>query len=149
MNGETQRHCVIVDVHLVLMDNGRVLLGRRQNTGFADGAYHLPAGHLEPGESVVEALIREAREETGIVIAHEAVQFAHVMHAASGAGRVAFFFTVDQWHGEPRNLEPHKCGELAWFQWNHLPDPIVPYARVALDHISRGAPMSVFGFKPG
>jgi 8-oxo-dGTP pyrophosphatase MutT (NUDIX family) len=96
------RHKVTGDVHLVLVDHdGRVLLGRRHNTGFADGCYHLPAGHLEAGESLIEALIREAREETGIIISPGAIDFAHVMHNASGGGRVAFFFTVRRWSGVP------------------------------------------------
>jgi 8-oxo-dGTP diphosphatase len=89
------RYKVTGDAHLVPLDeHGQVLLGRRQNTGFADGCYHLPAGRLEAGESVIDALIREAREETGIVIWPDAIDFVHVMHNSSGGGRVAFFFTV-------------------------------------------------------
>ncbi|HEY6314153.1 MAG TPA: NUDIX domain-containing protein [Streptosporangiaceae bacterium] len=53
---DSGRYKVTGDVHLVLLDDdGRVLLGRRKNTGFADGCYHLPAGHLEAGESVIDA----------------------------------------------------------------------------------------------
>jgi 8-oxo-dGTP pyrophosphatase MutT (NUDIX family) len=59
---------VIVDVNLLVINNNRLLLGRRCNTGFADGLYSLPAGHLELGESVLSAAVREAREELGITI---------------------------------------------------------------------------------
>jgi hypothetical protein len=64
---DTRRHKLTGDVHLLMLDgDGQVLFGRRQNTGFEDGAWHLPSGHLEAGESVVAALVREAKEEIGI-----------------------------------------------------------------------------------
>ena len=63
---DTRRHKLTGDVHLLLLNSdGEVLFGRRQNTGFEDGAWHVPSGHLEAGESVVQALIREAKEEIG------------------------------------------------------------------------------------
>ncbi|WP_433762259.1 NUDIX domain-containing protein [Nocardia sp. CA-135398] len=70
-----QRHKVTGDVHLLLRRRAEVLFGQRQNTGFEDGAWHLPSGHLEADESVVDALIREAREEIGVTIAPEDVHF--------------------------------------------------------------------------
>lgn len=68
-----------------------MLFGQRQNTGFEDGAWHLPSGHLEADESVIDALIREAEEEIGITIKSEDVQFAHIMRNSSSGGRMAFF----------------------------------------------------------
>jgi 8-oxo-dGTP diphosphatase len=143
----SRRHKVTGDVHLVLLDDdGHVLLLRRKNTGFADGLYHLPAGHLEPGESVIDALIRETCEETGISISPDAIEFAHVMHSSSGGGRVAFFFTVRQWDGVPENREPHKCSELRWVPLHALPGNLVDYCRSALGDISDGKPFSLYGW---
>ena len=65
---------------LLLNGDGEVIFGKRQNTGSEDDAWHLPSGHLEAGESVVRALIREAKEEIGVVLAEEGVEFVHVMH---------------------------------------------------------------------
>jgi 8-oxo-dGTP diphosphatase len=145
---ESGRYKVTGDVHLVLLDDdGQVLLGRRKNTGFADGCYHLPAGHLEAGESVIDALVREAREETGIVISSDAIDFAHVMHNSSGGGRVAFFFTVRRWDGIPQNREPHKCSELRWAPLNALPGNLVDYCRSALAAIADGKPFSLSGWQ--
>jgi 8-oxo-dGTP pyrophosphatase MutT (NUDIX family) len=144
---DNRRHQLTGDVHLLLVDtDGRVLFGRRQNTGFEDSAYHLPAGHLEAGESVVQALIREAKEEVGVTIAPESVKFAHIMHSSSSGGRAAFFFTVRQWEGAPENREPEKCSELAWFSLDALPDHLIDYCRVALHHIATGEPFSVYGW---
>jgi 8-oxo-dGTP diphosphatase len=141
------RHAVTGDVHLLLLDaDDQLLFGRRHNTGFEDGAYHLPSGHLEAGESVIQAVIREAKEETGIIIAPEHVEFAHVMHNSSGAGRVAFFFVVRTWEGTPENRESDKCSELRWFPPARLPDRLIGYCRQALGHIAAGQPFSVYGW---
>ncbi|MET7770282.1 NUDIX domain-containing protein [Nocardia sp. NPDC005366] len=141
-----RRHKVTGDVHLVLRRGDQVLYGQRQNTGFEDGAWHLPSGHLEAGESVVAALIREAEEEIGVVIEPEDVRFSHVMHNSSSGGRVAFFFTVTDWQGEPTNREPEKCGALDWFAVDALPDNMIEYCRVAMEHIGEESSFSIFGW---
>jgi 8-oxo-dGTP pyrophosphatase MutT (NUDIX family) len=144
---DARRHKVTGDVHLLLLDTeGHVLFGRRRNTGFEDGAWHVPAGHLEAGESVVQALIREAKEEVGVTIAPEDVGFAHIMHSSSNGGRAAFFFAVRRWDGTPENREPGKCSELAWFSLDALPDRLISYCRAALDHLAAGEPFSVYGW---
>jgi 8-oxo-dGTP diphosphatase len=144
---DTRRHKLTGDVHLLLINRaGEVLFGQRQNTGYEDGAWHLPSGHLEAGESVVTALIREAKEEVGVVIDEHEVEFTHVMHNASSGGRVAFFFTVHRWTGVPENREPDKCSGLRWFPLGDLPDQLIAYCRTALEHISIDHCFSTFGW---
>jgi 8-oxo-dGTP diphosphatase len=144
---DTRRHKLTGDVHLLLLNpDGLVLFGRRQDTGFEDGDWHVPAGHLEAGESVVQALIREAKEEVDVIISPGDVEFAHIMHSSSSGGRAAFFFTVRQWDGAPENREPEKCSELAWFPLDALPDHLISYCRAALDHIAAGESFSVYGW---
>ena len=139
------RHKVIGDVHLLLADDqGRVLFGRRANTGYEDGAYHLPSGHLEAGESLIAALVREAKEEIGVTIDPAHVEFVHVMHNSSSGGRVAFFFRVQQWEGEPTNMELDKCDDLAYFALDELPNRMIPYCREALEHITSRESFSIY-----
>ncbi|MGY2114863.1 NUDIX hydrolase [Nocardia gipuzkoensis] len=143
----TERHRLIGDVHLMLVDDqGRYLFGRRANTGYEDGAWHLPSGHLESDESVVDALVREAAEEIGVVIAPEDVQFTHVMHNSSSGGRAAFFFLVRTWAGTLTNQEPDKCDALEWFAPAELPDRMIAYCRAALISIAAGQQFSVYGW---
>ncbi|WP_433662474.1 NUDIX hydrolase [Nocardia sp. CA-128927] len=141
-----ERHKVTGDVHLLLRRGDEILFGRRQNTGYEDGAWHLPSGHLEADESVVAALIREADEEVGVQIAPVDVQFGHLMHNSSSGGRMALFFLVDKWDGAPENREPDKCSALEWFPIDALPDHMIGYCRTALDHIAANTQFSVFGW---
>lgn len=144
---DTRRHKLTGDVHLLLVNQaGEVLFGQRQNTGYEDGAWHLPSGHLEAGESVVAALIREAEEEVGVIIDEHEAEFCHVMHNSSSGGRVAFFFTVHRWTGEPENREPDKCSGLRWFPLGALPEQLIPYCRAALESISVNDCFSSFGW---
>src|SRR5713226_401995 len=135
---KTQRYSAIVDVHLLLMSNGRILLGQRQNTGFQDRNYHLPAGHLEPDETILEALMREAREELGIKIKPDQARLAMLMHQKSSTGRLGVFFVVQEWEGEIVNAEPDKCSHLKWFDLDNLPDNMVPYAKEAVAQYRHG-----------
>ena len=43
----------------------KILLSKRKNTGYKDGEYELPGGHLEENETIQECAIRETIEETG------------------------------------------------------------------------------------
>ena len=69
-----------VSVHLLLFEQGKVLLMQRYNTGFEDGNYSLPAGKLEKSECVISAVCREAREELGIIITESDIQTVQVMN---------------------------------------------------------------------
>src|SRR6202522_999520 len=88
---------LIVDVHLLLLSDGDLLLGRRANTGYGDGAYEPPSDRLAERETLVEAAVRVAAAQVGIDLDPARVSLAHVMHDVSGHGRMAFFLTADGW----------------------------------------------------
>ena len=67
-------------VYLILKKDGKVLLLRRFNTGFEDGNYGLVSGHIDGGDSVFDAISREAKEEANITLAKKCMRVAHVMH---------------------------------------------------------------------
>jgi 8-oxo-dGTP pyrophosphatase MutT (NUDIX family) len=106
------------EVPPILRRGGEVLLGRRVNTGYADGLLHAPSGRAEDGEDVRQAVIREAREETGLHLAPGDLRVALVMQhrAPYGQPRIGWFFEAGYGAGgEPVNREPDKCSELDWF----------------------------------
>ena len=53
----------LIAVYLILIEDDKILLQRRFNTGYKDGNYSLPAGHLDDNESITQALVREVKEE--------------------------------------------------------------------------------------
>lgn len=146
MEVKKKRLKLVVDVHLFLVKEGRILLLLRKNTGYADGKYHVPAGHLEAGETVIDALIREAEEEVGVRMKPEDVRLAHVMHNKDGGGRMGWFFEVRRWEREVENREPEKHGEIGWFEFGDLPEEMVDYAREAIKCYRKGEVFSEFGW---
>ena len=133
--GIGSRRSVIVDVYLLLTSGGRVLLSKRANTGYGDGAYEPPSGQLAGRETIVETAIRIA-SAAGITISAANVSLAHVMHDVSGGGRIAFFLTVSGWDGGP--------GLGDWFPLTELPTNMLDRARVALRNYAEGLRFSTY-----
>ncbi len=136
MTSKKQRHVMVVAVHLFVIDQDKVLLLRRSNTGYEDGNYSVPAGHVEAGEGTLTAMVREAREEIGVDIDPDDLIIVHVMHRQQEGQeeRVDFFFKPKRWRGEICNAEPEKCDELRWVAFDQLPENTVPYIRQAWQH---------------
>lgn len=127
-----QRLTMVIGVHLVLRKGTKVLLARRYNTGWGDGQYNFPCGHLDANEMAAGGLIREAREETGVTIRAQDLVFAGATHWLSSKQSVNLFFECRRWRGEPENREPDKCDALDWFDIRRLPKNIVPQTRAVL-----------------
>lgn len=142
-----QRFTAVVAVHLLLLRDDGILLLRRCNTGYADGQYSVIAGHLDGGEELSAAMIREAGEEAGIEIAPVNLHPAGVMHRLEGDERIDFFFTCSTWGGEVQNLEPEKCDDVRWFSFDDLPENVVPYIRRAIDNHLAGRWFDSFGWR--
>ena len=135
-------------VYLIALKNGKVLLARRYNTGWKDGMYTLPAGHVDGNETVHVAMSREAKEETDLDIVPEDLKVVHIMHRNSGDREYFdFFLETRRWGGEPKNTEPHKCDHLDWFDIHALPDNTLEYVAVVLKKWNQGLLFSNFGFE--
>lgn len=125
----SQRLSLTPAVYVFLEKDGKYLFGRRQNTGYFDGSYQVPAGHVEPNETPKEAMVREAKEEVGVDIEVADLEFVNVvyrMNQEKTGYRVDFFFKTSKWKGEPQNIEPEKCDDLQWFSLEALPENVTP-----------------------
>ena len=135
-----------VTVHMFFLRANKILLIRRFQTGYMDGHYSVPAGHLDGNEPVREAAAREAREEIGVRINPVDISFAGVFHRCEDDERVDFFVNVREWGGEPFNAEPEKCDEIRWIDLNRLPENTIPYVRRAIDNFRAGVVFEEFGW---
>jgi len=152
MTTSKDRFKLIPAVYLVLKQDNKVLLLRRANTGYQDGLYGLVSGHLDGNEVATTAMVREAKEEAGIVIDANNLHFVHAAHRLSrdeaGQERIDIFFEATQWDGEISNVEPHKCDDLSWFSVDDLPENMIPFVRLVLNDISNGISYSEYETEP-
>ena len=134
-----------VAVHLLLVRDERILLLRRFNTGYEDGNYSLVAGHLDGGEQIKTAMVREAREEAGIEISPSDLSVVGVMHLMTDKEYVSFFLHASDWSGQVINFEPHKCDDLSWFDIDNLPGNTIPYIQRAIGNYRAGVWFDSYG----
>ncbi len=127
--------------YLFLEKDGKFLVARRCNTGYQDGNYQVPAGHVNKGELPSEALIREAKEEIGIDLVPTDFELVHISyrpkHDATD-NRVDFFFRAKKWKGEVKNMEPNKCDDLRWCSLDEMPENVTPHVRDAFECVQKG-----------
>ncbi|MBX4190538.1 NUDIX domain-containing protein [Candidatus Saccharibacteria bacterium] len=114
-----------------------VLLLRRQNTGWLDGYYDLPAGHLEDQEPLKEGASRELMEEAGVKVSPENLRLIHIHqnHHRPKVPHYGYIFQASRWKGEPRLVEPEKSDDIGFFPLNKLPEKITPYVKEALEKL--------------
>lgn len=94
---------------VIVVRNGRVLVGRRKSD-FCSGTICGPGGHIEPGETPIQAAAREAREEFGITIDPADLMLLGVDDTLpSEFGGTAFYLTT-KFAGEPSCDEKEMSG---------------------------------------
>jgi 8-oxo-dGTP diphosphatase len=134
---------------LIRSNDGKLLFVSRQNTGYADGTFCLPAGHVEPGESFSQAAVREVFEEVGLHIKPEQLRqvFTTQRFKDTADVRVGVFFEATGWSGTPKNMEPERHGDIFWFPETELPlNSIMPFHAEALRGLTSGQTYAEIGW---
>lgn len=131
-----------VVVHVLLMRGPaarrELFLLRRAGTGFLDGYHVPPGGHLEAGETVTGAALRECAEESGV--RPEQLEPLCVLPYRAGRHQgFNFVFGAAGWTGEPRIGEPAHSDRAGWFAVDALPEPRAPWLADALELAGSGA----------
>lgn len=141
-----ERYSLRCAVYMFFVKNNKMFLLRRKNTGWEDGKYGVPAGHLEPNETVLQAAIRETKEEAGIDIDKDDLQLVHTMHRKDNANYIDLFFNVKKWHQEPFLAETDKADDAKWFPIDKLPQNTLKHQKIAFENHQKNILFSEFGF---
>lgn len=105
---------VELTVLCLIYDKDRYLLQDRVKEDWR--GYTLPGGHIEAGESIVDAVVREMREETGLTVLNP--RLCGVKQFPTEEGRyIVFLFCADQFEGEVVSSEE---GEMHWVEKEEL-----------------------------
>lgn len=122
-------------VHVLLLrgaQDAEIFLLRRANTGFMDGYYVPPGGHVRAGELPGAAAARECREEVGMCPGDLAP--ACVLPYLSGPHQgLNLIFTGRLLGAEPVLAEPAASDATGWFSTGALPSPCAPWLTDALE----------------
>lgn len=143
-----ERLKIIPAVYIIFLKGNQILLMRRSHTGFCDGEYGLPSGHLEKDETLIQSALREAKEETGIKLTPTNLELVHVLSRKKPNKEVYvdLFFVAKKWRGEPKICELQRCDHQDWFPLNNLPINMIDYVRQTLDFIDKKKFYSEFGW---
>lgn len=99
----------------ILQKDGKYLLVQ-EKLPKAYGKWNLPAGHADPGESTVDAAVREVKEETGLVVIADKEVFSE---AIPERGREFHIFTA-QTVGGKLIVQPDEIMDAQWFSLDEI-----------------------------
>jgi len=131
----------LVIVAAIIRRGDEILLVEQQGPNDPVSSWALPGGRVEPGELLIDALAREVREETGLVVATIG-QLAYLVQAESDHRTLVLMFEVKDWSGEIRVNDPDGYISQACFvaqsdaiallkklPLRHMHEPLVAYLR--------------------
>jgi ADP-ribose pyrophosphatase YjhB (NUDIX family) len=128
----------LIGAYLVLIQDNKILLNQRNDAQYK-GVYSLVCGHVEKGENVIEAIVREAFEEVGIKIMQENTKVIASIHRPSANYKnnivdiIDFFILVTDYTGEIKNLEPDKTQDVLFWDIENLPKNCTQQVKKALE----------------
>lgn len=111
----------------------QILIAKRQSHQFMGGFWELPGGKVESNESEQQAIIRELREELGIVVTDLSIHQTMVYHYTDRIVKLSIY-TINQYQHIPKGIEGQ---EIAWVDVNQLhKHKLLPTMKAFIDSIT-------------
>lgn len=134
----------------IIIENNKILLQKRKNTGYRDGYYDFAAtGHVEDHEMLTTAMCREFKEELNIDIEENDLKFMTMVHRKDvifGTIYYDTYFLVEKFSGTPIVNEPEKCEEIKWFSLDDLPSNLIDDRAFALKNYFNNISYGEYGW---
>ena len=113
-------------VNAVILKDNKILLSKRQNKTWGNGMFVLPGGHVEQGETPLNAMQREIKEELGAIVRFKDIQFlCAAIRYKTIEKTIASIFIIDNKDYTYINNEPDQCSELSWHNISKLPQNLI------------------------
>ena len=141
-----ERDKFLCSIYIIIRnENNEILLQRRANTKLWCGFLALPAGHVDSGENVYDALIREAKEELNIDVCINDICDTFVVNRRNVELSPYFdvYFEINNYEGEITINEPLKCLELVWCDIDNLPNDMITFEKEAIKNNLNGVKFGV------
>ena len=107
---------IFTNMCMISDGKGNVLVQDRRNPDWPGITF--PGGHVEKGESFVDSVIREVREETGLTIENPVLCGIKQFQTDENERYVVLFFKTDRFSGELKSSDE---GEVFWVSREELP----------------------------
>lgn len=121
---------------LAILRDGKLLLYRRMKAPEA-GFWSIVGGKVDHMEPAAKAAIREAEEESGLLIGRvDYLCTTEVIVEADRQHWISLIYLCKDFSGEARLVEPDRLSDFGWFGRNELPQPLSAFARAAIEHLT-------------
>jgi 8-oxo-dGTP diphosphatase len=116
-----------IGICVIIRKDNKILLGKRIGS-HGSNTWSFPGGKLDFGEKIVDCALRETKEETNLEIKNLFItkNITEDLFQADDKHYITLYVLSDWDSGEPEIMEPNKCVEWKWFDWNNLPEPLFP-----------------------
>lgn len=118
------QNVILTNMCLIEDDRGRLVMQIRDPKRYAWSGAALPGGHIEPHESLVESVIREIKEETGLTIKHPQLVGMKHWYTKDDERYLVFLYRTSEFEG---NLRSSDEGEVKWVSRQELPQLPLAY----------------------
>ena len=125
--------------------NGKVVLQYRSPERYKKwSGYAFPGGHIEEGESLVESVIREVYEETGLTIADPKLVAVKDWEPDEGGRYIVFCYKATEFTGQLRSSEE---GEVSWVEKDQLEKLDLSYDMLPLLEVMEDSDLSEYYYR--
>lgn len=106
--------------------------------------YAFPGGHIEEGESLVESVIREIKEETGLSISNPQLAAVKNWQLEDGMRYIVFCYKATEYTGQLRSSEE---GEVSWVEKDQLEKLDLSYDMLPLLEVMEDPDLSEYYYR--